>query len=369
MSVFQFFGGLMNNKVLNSKSFIKVLAILILITIASCTKEGPTGPPGKDGVDGKDANIVCGTCHNNTSGLLAKQNQWKNSLHAQGINFTRNSNQCAFCHTEQGFLESIKTGKYATAGTINDPVGITCRTCHNVHTKFDSTDYALTYSEPVKFMFDETKSHDFGKGNICARCHQARTLSPKPVVGGENVTINNSRWGPHNNPSANVVAGIGAFELPGSPYTNSPHKNLIGNSCVTCHMANPIGAHAGGHSMNMFAHIGTTKTPNLAGCQGSNCHDNITTFDYEGVQTEVKQKLTELRNLLAAKNYIDTSASGGEYHYDIMKASQARPLTMPANHAAAAYNYLMVARDKSLGIHNSRYVKAVLNNSIAALSD
>ncbi len=193
---------------LNHKHIYKLILLCVLIFAISCTKEGPTGPTGKDGLDGKDANIVCGTCHNNTSGLLAKQNQWKNSLHATGYNFYRNSNQCAFCHTEQGFLESIKEGKYATAGTINDPVGITCRTCHNVHNKFDQTDYSLTYSEPVKFMFNQAESHDFGKGNLCARCHQARTLSPQPVVGGADITINNSRWGPHNNPSANVVAGM-----------------------------------------------------------------------------------------------------------------------------------------------------------------
>ena len=62
-------------------------------------------------------------------------------------------------------------------------------------------------SGPNDIIFDDAVGPvNFGTiGNLCSQCHQGRTLSPKPVPGGAQVTITSSRYGYHHGPQAQIV--------------------------------------------------------------------------------------------------------------------------------------------------------------------
>lgn len=348
------------------------ISLFLIVTFIACTgPEGPAGPPGKDGKDGAPGTAVCGVCHESSSFLLAKQMQFHNSLHYLGETFgTANRTQCATCHTHEGFRESLTTNLDTALSTIPHPTGVNCRTCHYIHTKYDSTDFALTYTAPVKFRHGG-QTFDFGTGNLCVKCHQARVVSPLPVVGGDSVTISNFRWGPHYSMNANILAGVGGYEIPGpvSYPSSNPHKNLIKDGCITCHMARPYGAFAGGHTFKMTYESEGTEIEHTVSCAQSDCHPGATKFDIDGKVTEIKNLIAELRQKLIDRGLLDVSRNpdGTNVLNEYILLPGNRPKKFSSLEAGAVLNYLLVAKDRSYGIHNYKYVKALLTNTINAL--
>jgi hypothetical protein len=74
-----------------------------------------------------------------------------------------------------------------------------------------------------------------------------------------------------------------------------------------------------------------------------------------------------LLGLLKARNYI---ADNDEYILGadgINNASSSNPLTVPVIEAQAIWNYKTILEDKSNGLHNPAYTRALLKNSIEAL--
>ncbi len=347
--------------------------ITLIISTFSCTgPEGPAGPPGKDGKDGSPGTAVCAVCHESSTFLLSKKMQFHNSLHYLGETFAiANRTQCATCHTHEGFRESLTTNLDTAIAAIAQPTGVNCRTCHYVHTKYDTSDYNLTYKSPVKFRYGG-QTVDFGNGNLCVKCHQARDVVPLPIVGGDSVTISNFRWGPHYSMNGNILAGLGGFEISGPvPYPKkNPHKELIQDGCITCHMAKPYGTFAGGHSFKMTYESGGVEVPHVASCAQSDCHAGTTNFDIDGKVTEIKNLLAELRQKLIDKGLLDVSRNtdGKNVLNEYILLPGNRPKKFSALEAGAVLNYLLVAKDRSYGVHNYKYAKALLKNTIEALN-
>jgi hypothetical protein len=319
------------------------LIALIIISIASC--EGPAGPAGKD------ANENCSQCHNSGSAIYSRQIQLSASVHQTGGNFSHNSSDCAPCHTNEGFIERINTGA-TTSSVPSNPSPIGCRTCHKIHEKFDSSDYELRSISKVKLWLND-KEIDFGTGNLCINCHQPRKVNPMPQIGGGTVNITSKYWGLHHSTQGTIFAGTGGFEISGSKkYQNSEHQSSIKNSCVTCHMAPPYGAMAGGHTMNMTYDYYGTKTLNTSGC--ISCHSDTKTLLSEtaAVENDIDTLLTALGKELVIKGIITNAGS--------LKT----PQTLSPELAGIYLNYSMILEDKSHGIHNYKYVKALLINSL-----
>ena len=330
-------------------SIINTAAILILCSatvfslLTSC--EGPQG------LAGTDANESCTQCHNSGSKLVVKIQQAANSVHQTGITAFENRTICAPCHTSQGFIERMERDTVATLAAINNPAAINCRTCHTIHNNFDSTDFALRADGPVKLWMGGTL--DLGdKGNTCVNCHQSRVVNPFPVAGGADVSITSSRWGVHNGPQSAVLAGLVGYKLAGSvtyPTGDHPHK---GAGCVTCHMASPVGTLTGGHSLNME---NEEEGQNLAGCVA--CHPSAKDFDLNGTQTEVEDLLAQLKTILIEKGYLNATTG-------LWKATSSAPLNLTPDQAGTLLNYNLITKDKSMGVHNPAFVKALLQNSI-----
>lgn len=325
-----------------------VLPIIGIITIVGCTKEGDDGAPGADGT------AVCGTCHDVSSDIVAKQTQFQSSVHATGSTFERNSTDCAVCHTSQGFIERIASGAQTTAATISNPAPVNCRTCHKIHTNYNTNDYDLTSSSPVTLWINNTVL-DMGNANLCINCHQPRIPNPLPTVGGADVAITSAYWGLHHGPQGTMLGGTGGFEIAGSvSYANSMHTSLITDGCIKCHMPSAYGSQAGGHTFSMtYAYHGHDAVYQ-EGC--SDCHADATalTTKIDDTADDIDALLASLRSKLLTEGVIDST-------------DHAIPGTFTATEAGCAMNYLFVLEDRSKGAHNFSYAKALLTNSIEAL--
>lgn len=328
---------------------------LAMIVASSCTKEGPTGPPGENGINGTDGTATCGECHSNNQVLFAASNQWEHSTHATGGNYERNGGECAICHTSQGFLGNLD-GSYdpeAEGAFISNPNPPNCYTCHQIHTTYEIQDYAFTTVNPVELRNTGNTLVDFGSANLCANCHQGRSVEPFPAVGGADIEVTSTRYGVHHGPQANTIAAMGLFE-PGAPYPAHPHAS-IENACVTCHMAEPYGAQAGGHTMNISYAYHGHDVVNAAGCVACHADEEQLALKTEELMAEIEAQLLVLKGLLDATGItVDGSDSSV-------------PGTYSANVAGACLNYKALTEDRSLGVHNPTYIRKVLENTIALL--
>ncbi len=352
-------------------AYLMFALMLSIGLMTSCTKEGPAGPAGKDGTNGTngtngtDGTAGCIQCHTNSQIIEVKVAQWAASVHATGGLEVRNTSSCAVCHTSQGFLETVaatpaggERPDVTTSGTINNPATQNCYTCHNIHSTYTAADWNNTTTSPV-VLWDGGKTVDFGKGNLCANCHQARVPSPLPVVGGDSVTLRSPYWGVHHGPQASILSGTGGYEVHGSlPYSNSDHTTTVTDGCVTCHMATAVGTEAGGHNMGMTYTSHGHEYFNTAGC--TECHADAGTATFTAkitaTQTYIQSQLDALQALLVNRGVLTSSGR-------IVTGKK-----MSADEAGGILNLDMVEADHSLGVHNANYVRALLQNSIDALS-
>jgi hypothetical protein len=323
---------------------------------------GATGPAGPAGPAGKDANQTCTQCHAGDAKLYAKQLQYQQSTHRLGGNFERSTTSCAICHTHQGFIERLPTNAGATAADVQDPAPVNCRTCHQIHKTYTAADYALTATTSFPLYFRGT-TLDLGgsAGNLCARCHQSRPISPLPVIGGAAVTLTSTRYGGHHSPVAQIIGGTGLFEFTGA-VTITKGTHVHGDSkaefnpkvCATCHMNQAFGDNSGGHTFAMYYESNGNKVENISGCQ--DCHKTVTSFDHFGTQPAVEQLLKDLDVELVRLGIRPVTTDPHNYY--------AKAGTFPADVAAAFLNWQLISEDKSMGIHNPPYVTGVLKNTI-----
>jgi len=248
------------------------------------------------------------------------------------------SASCAGCHSGGGFSARIAAGLNPDEVEEGDPnpTRQDCRACHQIHTTFTRDDFALETTDPVELFAIEGATFDGGEGNLCVNCHQPRRdfpIAENGVIG--DIT---SHWGPHHGPQSSMLLGVGG-SVEGNP---SAHYQVVEDTCVGCHMG-PDRVH--------------TYEPDVATCQG--CHADAENFDINGVQTEVQTMVDELGDLLVAEGVL--SENGPDGHPTVEEA--------PENVATALYNWIYVAHeDKSLGVHNPAYTKALLQAGLDALA-
>lgn len=307
----------------------------------------------------------CKECHNDTTVLTGKEAQYGLSVHGAGVEGEEvtvgdvtfatpgesafelalgegTNKSCSGCHSGNGFSDRIAAGQNpaeVTAGQT-DPTRVDCRACHKIHTTYTGTDWALETTAPVAYFAVglEGKTFDGGAGNLCAECHQPRIGFPAAVAG--QVTFSSTRFGPHHGPQSAMLQGVAGAGIPDSA---GGHYNSIADTCVTCHM--------GGNGNHTF-------TPSMANC--TTCHGTDTVAiqaKVDALQAAVQALGDTLKAQLVTANMLNATtgmAVAGTY-------SEAK--------AAALWNYRTVMiEDKSLGVHNPTYAKALLNAGIAAFN-
>jgi hypothetical protein len=342
---------------LRNYSRLLLFAFAIMCFASSCVKEGPqglAGTNGTNGVDGATGTATCLDCHAGTS-MDQKKAEFYLSEHRLGavaVESEGGASGCSRCHSSEGFIE------YATLslnpGTINKPSAWECSTCHGLHTTFEAKDYALRLnSAPVKSNISATYMFDFkNNSNLCVNCHQSRTAEPNIAKPGATFTVS-TRIGPHHGPQGNIVAGVGFAEIPGAiAYPAAGSAKHFAGACTSCHMA-PFTNSQGGHSL----------IPSLAAC--NTCHNATDkNYDHNGVQTEIAADLVILRDLLVGKGIVKATPDPTNPALITYSAVSG---AVPMVQAQAAYNYFGLMDDRSEGVHNPPYVRALVLNSIAAL--
>jgi hypothetical protein len=304
---------------------------------------GTNGLDGLDGLDGVDGTASCVSCHSNATRepLLAS---WEVALHNTGfVSFAAGRADCAQCHSEEGYVDYLTLGAVDTAGYAT-PSRFNCTTCHDRHSTFDfendGLDYALRNIDPVTLVIDNATVIDFGDAsNNCITCHQPRDSYPVPG-GTDSVTVTSSRYGPHHGPQATMLEGIMAANIPGAvaypPVASATHRTE--SSCVACHMGESTDVNEGLHSWN------PTEESCIA-CHPTGAPDEMAEFTAD---------FTTLQNLLIAEGALTA-------------AGDAVPGTYSAEVGQALWNWRTLLEDKSNGIHNPGYTRALLKNSIEAL--
>ena len=273
-------------------------------------------------------------------------------------------------------------------------------------------------------------TQDGGLGNLCVKCHQPRPLTTSTTLSNGDVvdyaalassptdkfydsTVGNAqpnkllpsyRMHVHYGGVGAVFAGVGGIEFPGTlSYTSSDHATVA--SCQDCHMA-AVSGKAGGHT---FSALG-----NFNGCKAAACHSSgVSATDatfWTGPRNDIKGLLSTLAGKINAlgdgtnkvlhtdgastnlwlgitnenyDGYLDVydpstnpagkyknPAPAGSWTAD-QKTTNNSLSTFPSllNVAAGAMiNFQLCLRDYSLGIHNYKYTKALLQNSIDAMT-
>lgn len=295
-------------------------------------------------LDRYTSGMGCTDCHNEGTGLVARQSQMKDrSVHGTGEAFeegTRGS--CAGCHGTEGAKARINAGlpphdPSVVAVTNVSPMG--CRTCHNTHYTYTGADWALTGAEAAVKMEYSPGTYDKGAGNLCANCHQSRNALPTVTDGQVDLTQpppnGQTRFGQHYSPQATMLLGEQSMGgVAGSPST---HYALVEDSCVGCHMG---------------AEYNHTNEVAVARCQS--CHPDADSLDINGVQTEIEGMLAQAKELLIASGIMNEEDRSipGVYSEEV---------------AASMWNYKLVATDASKGVHNPAYARALLQYAIDTL--
>jgi hypothetical protein len=353
---------------------------------------------------------------------------WLFSKHATGERVGTNylhaaeSASCAACHTAQGFVVQTiegKAGIYPDEATAQETAtlpapgemsAITCVACHDPHQATNPTtggyggtmkSYQLrTWGEvtlPVGVSVDAEESA------ICVTCHNGKRDADYLaafIAGNKNRAV-------HANSQAPVFYGVNELAVTyGKTFESSRHTTVVEEGCVQCHMApQPVtgpgddGVYGtrddekewsvGGHSWNMssetpFTVNGTEYTDNVGwwitqddtevslggACNVEGCHKAapLTSFDrpasadfdgdgtVEGVQTEIEGLLAKVAELLPK----DDQGNVLSYPITAQNTSEAE--------RKALWNYWLVANDGSKGIHNTKFVVLLLQETYYQLT-
>ena len=331
--------------------------------------DGTDGTSGSDGTDGVDGTTECIACHN-TENKEHAEASYLLSVHAQETLHPTTENNlpvvlktsdyanrtdCVMCHTSGGYIDKmngvptkIGAGPNATGVSVYPyPKGqqtITCTTCHDKHSSFDFVndgyDFALRQALiPVALTaVGANYTIDMGTSNTCVNCHQPRGLVPTTAT----VKLS-SRFGPHHGPQSTLLEGIQGSEIAGAvayPAVGSA-AHRTGASCTACHMGEPssAGAHDGLHSWH------PTEKACLA-CHTGGAPAGVTGYDAD---------MATLEAILVTKGaYSTTTGAFTSNTVDLIVAQ-------------AAWNFALLKEDRSKGIHNPNYTKALLKNSIQAV--
>ncbi|HMR74988.1 MAG TPA: hypothetical protein PKD61_07750 [Polyangiaceae bacterium] len=385
---------------------------------------GPTGPegPAGPGLDGgiPEGGLTTG-CLSPCHGFTGIVEQWKTSTHfavysanlgGEEVATWTGERTCGNCHavdaieqrvadnfvvtgttgptngtkgqinykksTDNGITESSYAGK-ATVAQVG------CITCHSVTAANDphntgaaytagsfplrvptgATDQAYIERSSAVGTSDGTMAGAYGAGNACVWCHKSRKDVTNYIGASTNLT--SSHWGPHEGPQADIFSGKGGYEYTGLTYGSGTHATAA-KGCVSCHMPGvAANSNIGDHSF--YAKIST--------CNTSGCHTGATSFDINGAESTMKINIRELRTALNTAGYItrDESSpygpiSASDLAGDDFAHDHVRPGTngLTADQAGALYNYLLIARGGANGIHNPKYVRQLIFDSVKAIT-
>jgi hypothetical protein len=321
---------------------------------------------------------ACAYCHEEAP-YHRKGIQWKASGHATDLEAEAVRAGCDRCHSGWGFVRRIDP-----QGIDNRPIRgfgkIACAVCHDPHdAELPSQVRSL---DNVTLGDSVTVVNYGGMGKVCMQCHIGRVDAEDYSSNRANIS---SRFGPHHSNQADMYNGSNAIEY-GMPIGTSGHKFAIQDACVTCHMSPTVASgqpgydKIGEHTFSMRWDNDTPDDPsddveNVTVCQ--TCHGPITKFEdimanadfdedgtIESVHGEIEGLLEKLGNLLPPDGpTVAISAANYDWQGKSPEETVRRKGLLKA-----AFNYLFVEEDGSMGVHNAAYATTLLRRSIESVS-
>lgn len=307
----------------------------------------------------------CAVCHGNEQTIVAKQREWEQSGHAaietgNSFDYAGTRQGCMPCHNGSVYPLWVNGDTTTHTDLLNNAIGPNCRTCHQIHVDYDSTDWALIpkATDSVKLAAYANTFVDLGKGNLCVRCHQARGVTNIDTLTADSVKMF-QRTQAHHGPQVQVVAGMGGYEFTNvtpavsTAKDQSPHITAVKDGCVECHVTARTGQN---HNF----------IPKIGACTAVGCHVGKTTFDIDSVQTKVVKLQTEIIDSLVRKGMVVRDPAN-VIGIAVPAAAYANTAKFPKAHVGAAYNLFVTVEDRSKGVHNGKYVLYLLRNSLEVL--
>lgn len=257
---------------------------------------------------------VCGACH--SWELSPIYQEWSESGHGSpvanltALPFFRDA--CLSCHSADYILA---VNEKPTKGEVEN--GVSCQVCHDPHKE-------TGFGAQLRFS----------KRELCAQCHMNHDDAPK--------NPNEPYPHPHQT-QGNIYFGEGGYLL--ESVRNSFHSNEVEfpNACLDCHQAeaqiNPETPHQ--YKTHSFA----PRVPEAC----VRCHSGDSAISLlEQTQNSIHRRLDALYGYFdeESPNYIDPRDLSGQ---DFVNYNKAR------------FNFDMVRSDKSLGVHNGNYTRALLD--------
>ncbi len=347
---------------------------------------------------------MCATCHQDGH-FHTRVEQWERSAHALPYEHVSEeegtSGTCARCHAPTGFVDVGKRMAYlgqdivTASRTNNYATGIgklSCQTCHDPHHGFDNPDRKqLRVYDQVVLGNPAAAGHvvlqNQGSSATCMYCHNTRRFPYQISAGNPQYrgTRSGVISGPHESTASEIFSGLAGIEY-NATMGNTFHTYAA--NCVMCHMyPNPAATTAGhnkvgDHTFSMSYMDGDTKVENLDTC--NQCHAGAFTvdkFDFKslaakdwdgngevsGVQTETQGLLDRVRTLLETSGVQSIQNEAGFYTGFRTNGLSADAVIRDAQFKAA-WNWMMINRDGSKGVHNPLYTIRLLQNTFTDLS-
>ena len=352
---------------------------------------------------------VCAQCHD-APPSYPKVAEWRASPMSRFVRGLADDDPalqpaCTRCHSAQGFLAALRAERshprdalpdrhperamMDQADKVSPPTAdvaepITCATCHDAHTTFPRL--MRVFGEERIPSWPEPLSS--ASSAICLRCHNSQVDPRDPV------DIANRR-APAFGAQADLYYGTGAMSL--EPPRILQHAGLI--NCIDCHKRTPtdpalLGA-VGDHTFLIRTADGQV---NVAAC--ADCHDGAEGLDVSAIgdwdgDGAIEPARAEVRGLLVltrvALEQAIAAASVGDCGRSAVAATfteesgrivltdaagaglldcEGEPVTFTDEDLPlyrAAFDLLLVERDRSEGLHAPRFTAAVLQAALAGL--
>ena len=320
--------------------------------------------------------VVCAWCHESgTNHVIARE--FRVAGHDNTVNESGSGREaCVRCHTGKGFMQFINnvptTDPYFDASFTE----ISCAGCHDPHNA--TNDFQLRAASASLMTANNatlTVTKDIaGAGSVCFNCHQSRAEANASIAGAGTKAIT-SRFGPHHGPQGDILLGNNLLSLGGVALLKSNHIGATVNACVTCHMYNADILDVsnnnalilwGGHTFSMSTPDGKDHMAACAQCHGSTFGTSFDQakfylngtgdFDGNGVVEGLQKEVSGMINKIMANLPL--------------KKGQTTPVpdsTWSKVQISAFWNATTVTEDKSMGIHNPKYVVTALLGAMKSL--
>lgn len=280
---------------------------------------------------------VCKQCHS------SRYESWAKTAHAKDFanfayagrtinKYTYAKGECASCHVV-GYGEP---GGYTKDKPWNEQSSLLRVQCESCHGPGSAHAVAVTAAErraTTAAKPDPVKS--------CMKCHVTSYGDfPTSSAKDKDLATTPRRQGA-------MLYGINGYEYPGTTYVSSQHKNVVEGACQTCHISR-----ARPHELKA----------DLESCLP--CHGGATNFNINGRQEETKAMLANLKSVIDSFKKAHSTTTKDQAGKDVVRWDS------PENKLAyerALYNYNFVNHDGSKGIHNYKYARQLLADSLANL--